>query len=126
MLGSRQTSCVILLLCRAAAGEAADVRSDAGANHPAQATEVSQTIRLPVIDRNDIPFLRLTRSQGLSQNRVTEIVQDDQGFMWFGTQYGLNRYDGYQFKVFKHDPSNPGSFCGAWVTDLYKDHSGAM
>jgi hypothetical protein len=34
-------------------------------------------------------------------------VQDDQGFMWFGSQYGLNRYDGYSFKVFKHEPGNP-------------------
>jgi ligand-binding sensor domain-containing protein/signal transduction histidine kinase len=91
-----------------------------------QVSQDPRTIRLPVIDSNDIPFLRLSRSQGLSQNRVTQIVQDDQGFMWFGTQYGLNRYDGYQFKVFKHDPERPDSFCGVWVTVLYKDRSGAL
>jgi ligand-binding sensor domain-containing protein/signal transduction histidine kinase len=127
MLGLRQISYAILL-GQVAAGAAADTRSVAGvaASYPLQVTEVSQTIRLPVIDGNDIPFLRLSRSQGLSQNRVTQIIQDNRGFMWFGTQYGLNRYDGYQFKVFKHDPSKPDSFCGVYVSVLYKDRSGTL
>ena len=61
-------------------------------------------IRLPVVDGTDIRFTRLSTAGGLSQTKVAQIVQDDQGFMWFGTQYGLNRYDGYNFKVFVHDP----------------------
>jgi signal transduction histidine kinase/ligand-binding sensor domain-containing protein/DNA-binding response OmpR family regulator len=48
-------------------------------------------------------FLRLGTDNGLSHNRVNCILQDSRGFMWFGTMSGLNRYDGYNFHVFKHD-----------------------
>ena len=95
-------------------------------NRPPQASEDSRTIRLPVIEGDDIPFLRLSGAEGLSQHRVTQIVQDNQGFIWLGTQYGLNRYDGYQFKVFKNDPGKKDSFCGVFVTVLFKDRSGAL
>ena len=64
----------------------------------------SQTEVLALIDGDDIRFSRLS-AQGLSQTRVSHIVQDDRGFMWFGTQYGLDRYDGYTYKVFTHDPA---------------------
>lgn len=47
--------------------------------------------------------------QGLSHNSVTSSLQDKQGFMWFGTKDGLNRFDGYSFKIFRHDPDDPGS-----------------
>jgi len=60
-----------------------------------------QTIHLPVVEGRDIRFVRLRRSQGLSQQRVTSMAQDKRGFLWFGTQFGLNRYDGYHFKIFK-------------------------
>src|SRR5258705_13919862 len=64
----------------------------------------TETIKLSVVEGKDIRFARISSSQGLSQVRVSDIVQDDQGFIWFGTINGLNRYDGYHFKVFKHDP----------------------
>lgn len=51
--------------------------------------------------QSNIRFDHLTVQDGLSQSAVTVIFQDKQGFMWFGTQDGLNRYDGYNFKVFK-------------------------
>jgi len=86
----------------------------------------SRTLRLPVSDGNDIRFTRLARDKGLSQTRVTQIVQDDLGFMWFGTQYGLNRYDGYRFKVFVHDRSRPDSLGGVDIFSLFKDRSGAL
>jgi ligand-binding sensor domain-containing protein len=66
-------------------------------------------IRLPIVDGRDIRFARISTAEGLSQTKVGQIVQDNQGFMWFGTQYGLNRYDGYNFKLFVHDPKNPNS-----------------
>jgi PAS domain S-box-containing protein len=46
--------------------------------------------------------------------------------MWFGTQYGLNRYDGYNFKLFVHDPRNPNSLSGVYIRTLFKDHDGAL
>src|SRR5258705_11454236 len=85
-----------------------------------------RTITLPVVDGKGIRFTRLSTDEGLSQTKVTRIVQDDQGFMWFGTQYGLNRYDGYTFKLFVHDPRNPNSLSGVYVSALFKEHDGAL
>jgi ligand-binding sensor domain-containing protein/signal transduction histidine kinase len=84
------------------------------------------TIILPVLDAKDIRFTRLSTDEGLSQTRVLQILQDDQGFMWFGSQYGLNRYDGYKFKVFKHEPGNPNSLSGVFISSLFKDRSGSL
>src|SRR5882757_4009589 len=83
-------------------------------------------VRLPLADANDIRFSHLPGSRGLSQRRVTSILQDGQGFMWFGTQYGLNRYDGYRFKVFKHEPDDPRSLSGVSAYALFLDHLGTM
>jgi PAS domain S-box-containing protein len=80
----------------------------------------------PVVDGTDIRFTRLSRSEGLSQTRIAQIVQDNQGFIWFGTQYGLDRYDGYNFKVFVNDPRNPTSLGGVVVHALFKDRNGAL
>jgi ligand-binding sensor domain-containing protein/signal transduction histidine kinase len=82
--------------------------------------------RLPMIEGKGIRFTRLSTEDGLSQTRVAQIVQDDLGFMWFGTQYGLNRYDGYSFKAFVHDPQRSKSFGGAFVYSLFKDRSGIL
>ena len=54
--------------------------------------------------KNNLKFERISLEQGLSQNTIYGILQDRQGFMWFGTQDGLNKFDGYDFKVYKHDP----------------------
>ena len=91
-----------------------------------QASVDPRQVRLPVIDGTDIRFARLSTADGLSQTKVAQIVQDDQGFMWFGTQYGLNRYDGYNFKVFVHDPGNPNSLSGVFISALFKDRDGTL
>lgn len=57
----------------------------------------------------DYRFHHLTTVDGLSHNEVRKIVKDTEGFMWFGTQNGLNRFDGYRFKVFKHTPNDSTS-----------------
>src|SRR5262245_55879763 len=83
-------------------------------------------IKIPVVDGSDIPFTRLSTIQGLSQTKVSWIVQDDQGFLWLGTQHGLNRYDGYNFRVFVPDPDDPGSLSGVYITVLFKDRDGRL
>jgi signal transduction histidine kinase/ligand-binding sensor domain-containing protein len=81
---------------------------------------------LPLVDGYDLRFSRLPVNNGLSQSRVSATAQDDLGFMWFGTQYGLNRFDGYKFKVFKHEAGQPGSLSGVYVRTLFKDHHGTL
>ncbi len=78
------------------------------------------TVSAPLIEGKDISFKRLPKTAGLSQTRVAEITQDNDGFLWFGTQNGLNRYDGYKCKVFKHDTKLRGSLSGATSTHYSK------
>jgi signal transduction histidine kinase/ligand-binding sensor domain-containing protein/CheY-like chemotaxis protein len=85
-----------------------------------------QTIRLPILEGKDIRFTHLSTKQGLSQSRVHDILQDDLGFMWFGTYNGLNRFDGYRFKIYKHEANDPNSLGGVFVTALLKDRSGIL
>jgi ligand-binding sensor domain-containing protein/signal transduction histidine kinase len=85
-----------------------------------------RTVRLPVISGSDIRFTRLSTTEGLSQIKVSQILQDDHGFMWFGTQYGLNRFDGYNFKVFVHDPREANSLSGVLIGALFKDRDGTI
>jgi PAS domain S-box-containing protein len=79
-----------------------------------------------LIDGRGIAFHRLPSTAGLSQTRVSQISQDADGFLWFATQSGLNRYDGYKFKVFKHDPRHPGSLSGVFLYGLFRDASGGI
>jgi ligand-binding sensor domain-containing protein/signal transduction histidine kinase len=73
---------------------------------------------------NYIRFEHISSEQGLSQNVVTCILQDKRGFMWFGTEYGLNRFDGYTFKKYKNNPKDPSTLPANTVTLIYEDNSG--
>jgi ligand-binding sensor domain-containing protein len=99
---------------RNAAGSLPDARID------------SLPIKIPVVDGQDIRFRRLSGRAGLSQTRVAWAAQDNLGFIWFGTQYGLNRYDGYRSKVFKHDPGRSDSLSCVYIRNLFVDHSGTL
>lgn len=68
-------------------------------------------------------FQRFGVENGLPQNTVSCILQDKQGFMWFGTKDGLSRYDGYTFKTFKHDKKNKNSIGNNFIWSLYQDES---
>jgi ligand-binding sensor domain-containing protein/signal transduction histidine kinase len=92
----------------------------------AQVIVQGSVIRFPVVEAGGLRFRRISMSDGLSQTRAVQIVQDDQGFVWFGTQYGINRYDGSEFKLFVHDPKQPNSLCGTYVHSLFKDRSGML
>ena len=74
----------------------------------------------------DIKFDHLSMDQGLSQNTVVCILQDSQGFMWFGSDEGLNRYDGYDFKTYYHDANDPGSLSQNRIKSLCEDRYGVL
>lgn len=65
-------------------------------------------------------FEKYQVGDGLSYNTISCILQDAQGFMWFGTKDGLNRYDGYNFKVFQADGENPCSIGSNFIRSLHE------
>ncbi len=65
-------------------------------------------------------------AEGLSQGMVYDLMQDKEGFIWVATKDGLNRYDGYNFKVYTHDPYNPFSISGNTCTTLLQDTKGRI
>jgi signal transduction histidine kinase/ligand-binding sensor domain-containing protein len=71
-------------------------------------------------------FDRLTLEHGLSQSTVMVTYQDRRGFLWFGTEDGLNRYDGYEFVVHRHDPADPRSLSDNYVITLHETPEGAL
>src|SRR5690606_19813700 len=71
-------------------------------------------------------FTHYQVEQGLSNNAVLCSLQDSKGFMWFGTKDGLNRFDGYSFKVFQNDPS-AGSLLGSnYIRALHEGRDGKI
>lgn len=73
-----------------------------------------------------VRFERLLIEDGLSQSSVESVIHDNKGFLWLATHDGLNRYDGYQFKHFRHDPQNPNSLSNSFVTIIYEDSQGQL
>jgi len=68
-----------------------------------------------------LEFEQFTVNEGLSQNFVTCILQDHQGFLWFGTRSGLNRYDGYTFKVYSFEAEDTTSISANAIQTIYED-----
>ncbi len=68
-------------------------------------------LHLPFLQaqQKTLHFENLTTRDGLSHNRVTAIFKDELGYIWLGTSVGLNRFNGYEFQVFKHESGNPNS-----------------
>ncbi|MFN0158352.1 MAG: two-component regulator propeller domain-containing protein [Bacteroidota bacterium] len=73
-----------------------------------------------------IKFAHLTTKAGLSQSAVNCIFQDRQGFMWFGTQDGLNRFDGYTFTTFKNSPADSTSINDNFIYSILEDGNGDL
>src|ERR1700710_2097031 len=63
----------------------------------------------------NLKFKHINIGQGLSNSTIETIYQDNKGFIWFGTRDGLNKYDGYQFKVFKNQPGRSNSISDNFI-----------
>jgi PAS domain S-box-containing protein len=83
-------------------------------------------IGISSINIEDITFEHISVEQGLPNSSVFCILQDKQGFMWFGTQHGLTRYDGHNFKVYASDPRAPLKLSHNLVISLFEDSKGIM
>jgi len=74
----------------------------------------------------EIEFKHLTVDNGLSNNKVNCILADRSGFIWFGTEDGLNRFDGYEIKVFRNNPNDNKSISGNGIWSLFEDADGDL
>lgn len=76
--------------------------------------------------RQDIKFEHLDINNGVSQNHIKCIMQDNRGFMWFGTRDGLNRYDGYRFTIYKNEAKDSTSLGNSFVSAMVEDSKGII
>lgn len=75
---------------------------------------------------NAYRFLHYTSTDGLPQNSVLAILQDDSGYLWLGTDDGLARFDGYLFKEYKHDPDDSFTISNNVIRTLLQDQNGMI
>lgn len=76
--------------------------------------------------QQQLGFQHLDLDQGISHSLVTDMIQDNKGFIWIGTQDGLNRYDGYSFRIFRPEPQKKKGPHGKWVSELFEDSHGQI
>jgi len=81
---------------------------------------------ISIVEADDIAFSPVENTAEFSQSRVAQIAQDDKGFMWFGTAYGLNRFDGYGYTVFAGNSRARNQLSGVYVSAIAKDRSGRL
>jgi signal transduction histidine kinase/CheY-like chemotaxis protein/ligand-binding sensor domain-containing protein len=75
---------------------------------------------------SNLNFKHINTDLGLSQNHVLCILQDSKGFMWFGTRDGLNRYDGYNFKIYQNVVGDSTSISNNYIMSIFEDSKGTM
>ncbi len=76
--------------------------------------------------RPNLKFEHISLDQGLSQSIVPVIHKDRKGFMWFGTQSGLNKYDGYKFTEYKVNPFDSTQISSSNILSIHEDHDGDL
>ena len=74
----------------------------------------------------DFRFEHLLPEDGLSSATAYSLLQDDKGFLWIGTEGGLNFFDGYTFESFRHDPNSPGSLASDDISFMLQDAAGLL
>ncbi len=75
---------------------------------------------------HNMVFDHLSLDEGLSQSSVLSISQDGRGFIWLATQEGLNRYDGYNFTIYKHISTTAGTLTDNWINVVFTDRQGVL
>ena len=74
----------------------------------------------------DLKFRRMDTRDGLSNSTINCIYQDTKGFVWIGTSYGLNRYDGYRFRTYYSDPNDSTTLRNNYVDQIFEDAAGRL
>lgn len=76
--------------------------------------------------QNIVQFEHINLEEGLSQGSVYCVLQDQKGFLWFGTQDGLNKYDGYQFTIYRHNKGDSSSLSDNCINAIQEDNEGYL
>ena len=75
---------------------------------------------------SNITFEHFSVAQGMNEPLIEHVIQDRNGYIWFASWGGLEKFDGYKFKLYEHDPNNPQSIDKAFVQTLYEDRDGII
>jgi two-component system sensor histidine kinase ChiS len=86
----------------------------------------SALLTQPRVALPNINVERIGAEHGLSHSTVTDIIRDRRGFIWIATMDGLNRFDGYTCKVYRHDPNDPTSLSSSFIHGILEDHEGRL
>jgi PAS domain S-box-containing protein len=92
----------------------------------ARPADTASNIDLNIAPGSIVQFEHLAIEDGLSQNAGLAIFQDSKGYLWIGSQDGLNRYDGFNFKIYKHDPEDPSSISHNSILAITEDKDGYL
>ncbi len=88
-------------------------------------TGICLLIGINVSSGQVIQFDHYSVDDGISQSEILCVFQDSEGYMWFGTQNGLNKFDGYSFERYFYDPSDSTTISNGWIFDLTEDYNDA-
>ncbi len=81
---------------------------------------------IALLARETLRFRHITIDEGLSQGAVYALAQDRQGFVWIGTKDGLNKYDGYGFTIYQHNPFDSATISNNFITAIFEDSRGVL
>ena len=81
---------------------------------------------IPLVKGEDIKFEKISTEQGLSNNSILCIIQDNRGFLWIGTSDGLNKFDGYSITNYYYNSDDPNSISGNTIQAILEDNSGIL
>ncbi len=87
---------------------------------------IIQIIYISPIYASEINFKNIKTEDGLSQSTAEIIFQDSKGYIWIGTEDGLNKYDGHKFEVYEHDINSKNSIANNYIVDIEEDKKGNM
>jgi len=119
----RAAALLIAALILTACGS--NLATSAPAVIPTPAPPAQPPVQNPAPSFNrSIRFEHISLEQGLSQSVINVIFQDSRGFLWFGTEDGLNRFDGYNFKIYRPAAEDENSLSNGWITAITEDKNG--
>ena len=83
-------------------------------------------LAVTTVTAQEVRFEQVTVDDGLSNNAIFAVLEDSRGYLWVGTIQGLNRYDGYGVRVYRHIPGDTTSLSDDWIYSLHEGRDGTL